>query len=154
MFYYCTEGNVNPSYDIHAEEWYEKIASKEGAKVLVGVHQNRLVYAFSDAASPYCVTVGRSIYSPYDSQLLGTMLININVHDLQTCWPAFKEDSQERFYLLDDENNVVFSNLTEEIGGKFFRAAWKTAFFLPNRQGKLYDTIVSGSKSLDGKASK
>ena len=45
----------------------------------------------------------------YDSQLLGTMLININVHDLQTCWPAFKEDSQERFYLLDDENNVVFS---------------------------------------------
>ena len=43
------------------------------------------------------------------------MLININVHDLQTCWSAFKEDSQERFYLLDDENNVVFSNLTEEI---------------------------------------
>ena len=32
MFYYCTEGNVNPSYDIHAEEWYEKIASKEGRK--------------------------------------------------------------------------------------------------------------------------
>ena len=112
MFYYCTEGNVNPSYDIHAEEWYEKIASKEGAKVLVGVHQNRLVYAFSDAASPYCVTVGRSIYSPYDSQLLGTMLININVHDLQTCWPAFKEDSQERFYLLDDENNVVSVSYT------------------------------------------
>ena len=80
MFYYCTKENVNPSYDIHAEEWYEKIASKEGAKVLVGVHQNRLVYAFSDAARPYCVTVGRSIYSPYDSQLLGTMLININVH--------------------------------------------------------------------------
>ena len=25
MFYYCTEGNVNPSYDIHAEEWYESI---------------------------------------------------------------------------------------------------------------------------------
>ena len=121
MFYYCTKENVNPSYDIHAEEWYEKIASKEGAKVLVGVHQNRLVYAFSDAARPYCVTVGRSIYSPYDSQLLGTMLININVHDLQTCWSAFKEDSQERFYLLDDENNVVFSNLTEEIGGKFFQ---------------------------------
>ena len=99
MFYYCTKEDINPSYDIHAEEWYEKIASKEGAKVLVGVHQNRLVYAFSDAARPYCVTVGRSIYSPYDSQLLGTMLININVHDLQTCWPAFKEDSQERFYL-------------------------------------------------------
>ena len=93
MFYYCTEGNVNPSYDIHAEEWYEKIASKEGAKVLVGVHQNRLVYAFSDAARPYCVTVGRSIYSPYDSQLLGTMLININVHDLHLIFrersPAF-----------------------------------------------------------------
>ena len=154
MFYYCTEGNVNPSYDIHAEEWYEKIASKEGAKVLVGVHQNRLVYAFSDAASPYCVTVGRSIYSPYDSQLLGTMLININVHDLQTCWPAFKEDSQERFYLLDDENNVVFSNLTEEIGGKFFQGGLEDGISSCRIDGKLYDTIVSGSKSLGWKSVK
>lgn len=154
MFYYCTEGNVNPSYDIHAEEWYEKIASKEGAKVLVGVHQNRLVYAFSDAASPYCVTVGRSIYSPYDSQLLGTMLININVHDLQTCWPAFKEDSQERFYLLDDENNVVFSNLTEEIGGKFFQDGLEDGISSCRIDGKLYDTIVSGSKSLGWKSVK
>ena len=154
MFYYCTEGNVNPSYDIHAEEWYEKIASKEGAKVLVGVHQNRLVYAFSDAASPYCVTVGRSIYSPYDSQLLGTMLININVHDLQTCWPAFKEDSQERFYLLDDENNVVFSNLTEEIGGKFFQGGLEDGIPSCRIDGKLYDTIVSGSKSLGWKSVK
>lgn len=154
MFYYCTKENVNPSYDIHAEEWYEKIASKEGAKVLVGVHQNRLVYAFSDAARPYCVTVGRSIYSPYDSQLLGTMLININVHDLQTCWPAFKEDSQERFYLLDDENNVVFSNLTEEIGGKFFQDGLEDGISSCRIDGELYDTIVSGSKSLGWKSVK
>lgn len=154
MFYYCTKEDINPSYDIHAEEWYEKIASKEGAKVLVGVHQNRLVYAFSDAARPYCVTVGRSIYSPYDSQLLGTMLININVHDLQTCWPAFKEDSQERFYLLDDENNVVFSNLTEEIGGKFFQDGLEDGISSCRIDGKLYDTIVSGSKSLGWKSVK
>lgn len=154
MFYYCTKENVNPSYDIHAEEWYEKIASKEGAKVLVGVHQNRLVYAFSDAARPYCVTVGRSIYSPYDSQLLGTMLININVHDLQTCWSAFKEDSQERFYLLDDENNVVFSNLTEEIGGKFFQDGLEDGISSCRIDGELYDTIVSGSKSLGWKSVK
>ncbi len=50
-----TEGNVNPSYDIHAEEWYEKIASKEGAKVLVGVHQT-VWCTHSPTPSPYCVT--------------------------------------------------------------------------------------------------
>lgn len=90
----------------------------------------------------------------YDSQLLGTMLININVHDLQTCWPAFKEDSQERFYLLDDENNVVFSNLTEEIGGKFFQDGLEDGISSCRIDGKLYDTIVSGSKSLGWKSVK
>ncbi|MFQ9464950.1 MAG: hypothetical protein ACLR09_08585 [Gallintestinimicrobium sp.] len=82
------------------------------------------------------------------------MLININVHDLQTCWPAFKEDSQERFYLLDDENNVVFSNLTEEIGGKFFQDGLEDGISSCRIDGKLYDTIVSGSKSLGWKSVK
>ena len=122
MFYYCTKETINPAYDVREEKWYSRILEKEGAQALIGIHQNGLVRASFQARQPYCVTIGRSIYSAYESRLLGTIIINVNVRDLQELWPESDQNYQEKFYLVDDENRVVFSDSSEEIGGQFSRS--------------------------------
>ena len=43
------------------------------------------------------MTIGRSIYSAYESRLLGTIIINVNVRDLQELWPEPDQNFQENF---------------------------------------------------------
>ena len=102
MFYYCTKETINPAYDVREEKWYSRILEKEGEQALIGIHQNGLVQASFQARQPYCVTIGRSIYSAYESRLLGTIIINVNVRDLQELWPEPDQNFQEKFYLVDD----------------------------------------------------
>lgn len=105
-------------------------------------------------AAAYCVTIGRSIYSAYESRLLGTIIINVNVRDLQELWPEPDQNFQEKFYLVDDENRVVFSDSSEEIGGQFSRSDLSVGISSCEMEGVLYDAMVSESGHQAGKASK
>ena len=145
MFYYCTKKTINPAYDVREEKWYSRILEKEGAQALIGIHQNGLVRASFQARQPYCVTIGRSIYSAYESRLLGTIIINVNVRDLQELWPESDQNYQEKFYLVDDENRVVFSDSSEEIGGQFSRSDLSVGISSCEMEGALYDAMVSES---------
>ena len=145
MFYYCTKETINPAYDVREEKWYSRILEKEGAQALIGIHQNGLVQASFQARQPYCVTIGRSIYSAYESRLLGTIIINVNVRDLQELWPEPDQNFQEKFYLVDDENRVVFSDSSEEIGGQFSMSDLSVGISSCEMEGVLYDAMVSES---------
>ena len=141
MFYYCTKENINPAYDVREEKWYSRILEKEGAQALIGIHQNGSL----QARQHYCVTIGRSIYSAYESKLLGTIIINVNVQDLQELWPESDQNRQEKFYLVDDENRVVFSDSSEETGGQFSRSDLSVGISSCEIEGVLYDVMVSES---------
>lgn len=141
MFYYCTKENINPAYDVREEKWYSRILEKEGAQALIGIHQNGSL----QARQHYCVTIGRSIYSAYESKLLGTIIINVNVQDLQELWPESDQNCQEKFYLVDDENRVVFSDSSEETGGQFSRSDLSVGISSCEIEGVLYDVMVSES---------
>ena len=91
------------------------------------------------------MTIGRSIYSAYESRLLGTIIINVNVRDLQELWPEPDQNFQEKFYLVDDENRVVFSDSSEEIGGQFSMSDLSVGISSCEMEGVLYDAMVSES---------
>ncbi len=145
MFYYCTKRTINPDYDVKAESWYEEVVKNEGALTLVGVHENKLVQPRSAADTEYCVTLGRSLHSPGTSRLLGIILINVNVRDLQKLWPQRQGDSQERFYLLDGQSRVVYSDRPGEIGQPFFMPELKEGVTTARVEGALCDILVSES---------
>lgn len=112
MFYYCTKETINPAYDVREEKWYSRILEKEGAQALIGIHQNGLVQASFQARQPYCVTIGRSIYSAYESRLLGTIIINVNVRDLQELYVKMRRFEAEKSGNPLPENQVEIKGLS------------------------------------------
>ena len=154
LFYYCSNGNVNSSYHVKEEEWYGRISRQEGAQTLIGVNQNHLLLEDKHQEERYYVTIGRNIYSAYESELLGTILININVQDLQELWPRQEGPSQEIFFLVDDENNVVLSSRKEEIGSPFLWGELQPGVSSCQIDGNQYDAMVSVSREFGWKSVK
>ena len=50
-----------------------------------------------------------------------------------------------KFYLVDDENRVVFSDSSEEIGGQFSMSDLSVGISSCEMEGVLYDAMVSES---------
>lgn len=146
MFYYCTKRTINPGYDIKQEEWYEQIVEKRGAQALIGVHKDQLILSSKNESQPYCVTIGRCLYSPQNSEFLGTILINVNVEDLQELWPEDNYRPQEKFFLIDNQDIVVYSDSEEKIGMPFSMRELRTGISSYKAEGILYDVMVSESK--------
>lgn len=147
MFYYCTKRTINPGYDVKAEDWYRQIVDNEGALTLIGVHENELILPESAQEKEYCVTLGRSLHSPRSSQLLGVILINVNVQDLEKLWPQRQADPQERFYLLDSRAQVVCSDIRREVGTAFFMPQLSGGVTTARVDGALCDILVSESSN-------
>lgn len=145
MFYYCTKQTINPNYDVKEEPWYSKITENEGALTLIGVHENNLVQPPSPGEKQYCITLGRNLYSPQSSRLLGTILINVNVKDLQGLWPHTSSGPEEKSYLIDDRCQVVYSDIPDEIGERFFLQELHAGVTAAELDRALCDVIVSES---------
>lgn len=145
MFYYCTKQTINPNYDVKEEPWYSKITENEGALTLIGVHENNLVQPPSPGEKQYCITLGRNLYSPQSSRLLGTILINVNVKDLQGLWPHASSGPEEKSYLIDDRCQVVYSDIPDEIGERFFLQELHAGVTAAELDRALCDVIVSES---------
>ena len=147
MYYYCTKRTINPSYDVKSESWYEQVVENKGALTLIGVHEIRLVQPDPGGETGYCVTLGRSLHSPGSPKVLGVILINVNVQDLEKLWPQRQEDPQERFYLLDGQSRVVYSDNEEEIGSEFFMPELSGGVTTARVDGALCDIMVSESSN-------
>ncbi|MCM2534361.1 cache domain-containing protein [Neobacillus pocheonensis] len=100
--------------DFSKEPYIKKIIEKGGSYVTVGVHPEKL---FSYRDDPV-VSIGRSIVNPYTKDQLGLILINIGNDKLKTLWDDIHFTKHTKFYLLDDQKNIIYSQNEKEIGKK------------------------------------
>jgi len=122
------------SYNPSKEAWVEKIMKAEGGHVIIGVHKDYQ----QKGGTNYVVSVGRSIISKGRS--LGFIIINVNINDLEKLWLDSNITENTRFYLVDENDNVVFSrdklqnskNINEVLGIKtdFQKASYKPYNFM------------------------
>ncbi|GGG04110.1 sensor histidine kinase [Paenibacillus abyssi] len=99
----------NGFYD---EPFIQAIAKENGRYVLIGVHPEKLM-SFQDEP---VVSVGRAIVDPYSKKNLGFILLNIGVEKLKTLWSDIHFTDNTRFYLVDENDNIIYSKAGSEIG--------------------------------------
>ncbi|MDR6125270.1 two-component system sensor histidine kinase YesM [Bacillus sp. SLBN-46] len=115
-------GRSNLEYMDHAyfekefikEPYIQEIVKKGGVYVPVGVHPNKL---FSYKDEPV-VSIGRSIVNPYTKEKLGLIIINIGIDKLKNLWSDIHFTKHTKFYLVDDQKNIIYSKNKNEIGSK------------------------------------
>ncbi|CAM3598081.1 sensor histidine kinase [Marinicrinis lubricantis] len=96
------------------EPFVRRITEEKGKHVFIGVHQDLLQ---SSQAAPV-VSVGRAIVDPQSRQTLGMILINVNVEKLNAMSSEVSFTENTRFYLIDENDRVIYSENEEEIGAK------------------------------------
>lgn len=103
---------INYEYSPKNEQWYKDIINKDGEEIILGLRKNKQVISHQE----YIVTVGRSIKTHYKNDILGVFLINIKVDTLKRLYEEVKLSSKSRQLIVDQNNNIVYSNNNYEIG--------------------------------------
>ncbi|MCZ8512655.1 histidine kinase [Paenibacillus filicis] len=98
--------------EFYREPFVQKILQKRGLVVPVGVHPERLM---STNSSPV-VSIGRAVVDPYTKDILGLILLNVGIDKLKTLWSDIHFTDSTRFYLIDENQNIVYSNNPSEYG--------------------------------------
>lgn len=94
------------------EPYVQKILQKNGLYVPVGVHPDKLVSFHNDPV----VSIGRAVVDPYTKENLGFIMLNIGVDKLKTLWSDIHFTDHTKFYLIDDNRNIIYSKNRSEIG--------------------------------------
>ncbi|WP_257984207.1 sensor histidine kinase [Neobacillus cucumis] len=106
---------MNHSYfenNFSNETYIKEILQKNGLYVAVGIHPDRL---FSPKSDPV-VSIGRAIINPYSKEQLGLILMNIDVNQLKELWSDIQFTENTKFYLVDDQKKIIYSQKYEELG--------------------------------------
>jgi two-component system sensor histidine kinase YesM len=136
------------------EEWLKKIIELEGEQAIIGVHQDLLLALRGD----YVVSVGRSIVEPYSKKNLGVIIINTGVEKLEKLWMDMKITNNSKFYLVDENNNIIYSKNKAEINKNINQILGKKISFeasyynIDNSLGQKAFLISSVSKISGWKA--
>ncbi len=136
------------SYSPAKEEWVKKILDADGAHVVIGIHKDYQ----QKAGRHYVVSVGRSIVDINSRKSLGIVIINVNIQDLEKLWLDAKLTENSRFYLVDENDNVVFSRAKTQSGQKISDVLGvkidykKTSYNLDDFMGNDYYIMSSISK--------
>ncbi|WP_346780581.1 sensor histidine kinase [Paenibacillus sp. PastF-1] len=130
------------------EPFVEQIRERKGIYVPIGVHQERLL---SRTPQPV-VSIGRAIVDPYTKEDLGFILLNIKAERLQTLWSNSPFTENTKFYLVDENDNIIYSNQSAEIGTTASGVLGMDFDFIPGngmneKGGNLY---VSSASAVTG----
>lgn len=98
--------------EFYREPFVQSVIAKNGQHVLIGVHPDRLM---SYDRKPV-VSVGRAIVDPYTKEALGLILLNIGVDQLRSLWSDIRFTENTRFYLVDENDRIIYSPNSDEIG--------------------------------------
>lgn len=108
--------SLNASYSPEKEKWFKKLQSLDGACAIVGVHRD---FQQSPRGN-YVISVGRAIINYDTRKLTGYIIINVRVENLETLWADVELTKNSKFYLVDENNNIVFGKdnlqINEKIG--------------------------------------
>ncbi len=136
------------NYSPAKEEWVKKILEADGAHAIIGIHKDYQ----QKAGRHYVISVGRSIIDINSKKSLGIVLINVNIQDLERLWLDAKLTKNSRFYLVDENDNVVFSRDKTQSGKKVTEVLGvkvdynKSSYSLDNFMGDDYYVLSSKSK--------
>jgi two-component system, sensor histidine kinase YesM len=97
--------SLNASYSPADEGWFKKLQSLDGACAIVGVHRD---FQQSPRGN-YVISVGRAIINSDTRKVTGYIIINVRVENLEKLWADVKLTTNSKFYLVDENNNIVFS---------------------------------------------
>ncbi|MBP1154120.1 MULTISPECIES: sensor histidine kinase [unclassified Paenibacillus] len=109
------EGYMDHHYlehEFYHEPFVQNILRKKGLYVPVGIHPEKLMSFHDDPV----VSIGRAIVDPYTKENLGLILLNIGIDKLKTLWSDIQFTEHTRFYLIDENENVMYSKNSSEIG--------------------------------------
>ncbi|GAB7054528.1 sensor histidine kinase [Paenibacillus sp. YK5] len=99
-------------HEFYHEPFVQNILQNKGRYVPVGIHPEKLL-SFHEKP---VVSIGRAIMDPYTKENLGLILLNVGVDQLKTLWSDIQFTEHTRFYLIDENENVVYSKNSSEIG--------------------------------------
>ncbi|SDW77419.1 two-component system, sensor histidine kinase YesM [Paenibacillus sp. CF384] len=118
-------------HEFYHEPFVQTILSQHGKYVSVGIHEERLL---SIKPTPV-VSIGRAVVDPFSKEKLGFILFNINVENLKSLWSDIQFTKHARYYLVDQNANIIYS----KDGGDIGKSAEAVL-------GKSFQTIAGGGK--------
>lgn len=130
--------SLNAAYNPSQEQWFKSIEELEGGCAIVGIHRD-----FQQSIKGnFVISVGRAVIHPDTGKNIGCVIINVRADNLDRLWMDAKLTENSKFYLIDENNNVVFSgdksilseNIEEVLG-----------------QDMAFDSSDDGIKSISGK---
>jgi two-component system sensor histidine kinase YesM len=98
--------------EFNHEPFVQNIIRKKGLFVAVGVHPEKLLSTHDDPV----VSIGRAVVDPYTKENLGLIMLNIGIEKLRTLWSDIQFTEHTKFYLIDENLNIVYSNNKSEFG--------------------------------------
>ncbi len=106
--------SLNASYNPSEEPWFQKLQSLDGACAIIGVHRDLQQTPRGNDV----ISVGRAVKNPDTSKVTGYILINVRVENLETLWADVELTRNSKFYLVDENDNIVFSKDGSQINNK------------------------------------
>lgn len=106
---------INQNYlknEFTKESYVQEILQKRGLYVSVGVHPDKLL---STNNKPV-VSIGRAIVDPLTNEELGFIMLNIGIDKLRTVWSNIPFTENTQFYLMDEQENLIYSKQSSQIG--------------------------------------
>lgn len=106
-------GLIKPYSPIH-EDWYKRCFELDGKPILVSSFNfNDYIEQRSDKF--FVFSVARAIKNPTSTQILGTIIININESYLENLCSNVKSVEGERVLILDEADGIVYDSVRSNI---------------------------------------
>ncbi len=102
---------MQSSYSITEEEWLEKIISRDGGAVVLGIRPDRQKLPGTD----FVISVARVIKDKSTRESIGIILINVDIHKLEQLWMDRGLTQNTRFYLVDESDRIIFSKDKKQV---------------------------------------
>ncbi|MBU5670901.1 sensor histidine kinase [Paenibacillus brevis] len=106
------ETTFNYKYSPVNELWYQKILNNAEKPVLIGMHEEKQMYAKPRSV----LSVGRVLVDVNSYQKLGVLLVNFRVEQLEKLFSGLMDKQDVNQFIVDEAGTVVFSATPGMIG--------------------------------------
>ncbi|QHW33567.1 sensor histidine kinase [Paenibacillus rhizovicinus] len=137
-------------HEFYHEPFVQSILSQHGNYVSVGIHEERLL---SIKPTPV-VSIGRAVVDPFSKEKLGFILFNINAENLKSLWSDIQFTKHARYYLVDQNANIIYSKDGGDIGKSAEAVLGKSFQAIAGGKEQLYQDkqnyAIKATSSLSG----
>ena len=127
---------------LRQEGWYQEVRTSKGFFQWIAPHKNYL----NNSGEPY-VSLGRAIVDPLSYKTVGVLLVSISTKELKRELGVESGSDDRGIFILNGEENIVFTNISGEDRNKILTAAKE---HIPSVESHEIETIKApdGQKML------